>query len=96
MIDREYSALASVANALPISSSSMSFTITAPPCRALSSPTLNISSTLWDIVDNSFEAAKQQKIGDAAKNAFHSNPINTVFDAKRERVFTCVISLCKQ
>ena len=25
----------------------------------------------------------EARIGDSAKNAFHSNPVNTVFDAKR-------------
>jgi molecular chaperone DnaK (HSP70) len=28
----------------------------------------------------------ERLIGDAAKNAFHSNPENTVFDAKREYI----------
>ena len=32
----------------------------------------------------------------AAKNAFHSNLANTAFDAKREHVYYCMISLCKQ
>jgi molecular chaperone DnaK (HSP70) len=27
---------------------------------------------------------EERLIGDAAKNAFHTNPTNTVFDAKRE------------
>lgn len=27
---------------------------------------------------------EERLIGDAAKNAFHTNPVNTVFDAKRE------------
>jgi len=38
----------------------------------------------------------EQPIGDAAKNVFHSNPQNTVFDAKREPVSNCLISLRKQ
>jgi Hsp70 protein len=33
-------------------------------------------------------------IGDASKNTFH-NPQSTLFNAKREHIFNCMISLCK-
>jgi len=62
------------------------------PQRVPSENVLTRVSVAWVVLFTEDECL----IGDVAKNTFHRNPLNTVFDAKHEHVFKCVMSLSKQ